>query len=54
MHFLKSLVPQFIKNLYHLAQAFAANAWYGFPGKKLKVIGVTGIVMVSLGVERLG
>jgi UDP-N-acetylmuramoyl-L-alanyl-D-glutamate--2,6-diaminopimelate ligase len=42
MHFLKSLVPQSVKNWYHLAQAVAANVWYGFPGRKLKVIGVTG------------
>ncbi len=33
---------QKIKNLYHLIVAFVANVWYGFPSKKLIVIGVTG------------
>ncbi|HOX10417.1 MAG TPA: UDP-N-acetylmuramyl-tripeptide synthetase, partial [Candidatus Moranbacteria bacterium] len=42
MHKLKNLIPQNIKNLYHLAQAILANLIYGFPSKKIKVIGVTG------------
>lgn len=42
MHALKGLVPQSIKNWYHLAQAIIACAFFGFPGKKLRVIGVTG------------
>ena len=33
---------QEIKNFYHLFQAILANLWYGFPSRKLKVIGVTG------------
>lgn len=33
---------QKIKNIYHLFQAIIANLWYGFPSRKLKVIGVTG------------
>lgn len=33
---------QAAKNIYHLAQAIAANIRYGFPGKKLTIIGVTG------------
>lgn len=33
---------QSIKNLYHLFQALIANLYYGFPSRKLKVIGVTG------------
>ena len=33
---------QKIKNLYHLFQAILANLWYGFPSRRLKVIGVTG------------
>ncbi len=41
-HFLSSLVSQKLKNVYHLANAVAANIWYGFPAKKLIVIGVTG------------
>jgi len=39
---MKNLIPQKLKNIYHLANAAAANIWYGFPTKKLKVIGVTG------------
>ncbi|EKE15988.1 MAG: hypothetical protein ACD_11C00057G0013 [uncultured bacterium] len=42
MHKLKNLVPQSIKNIYHLFQAILANFWYGFPTRKLKVIGITG------------
>ena len=42
MHKLKQLIPQNIKNLYHLALAVLANIIYGFPSRKLKVIGVTG------------
>ncbi len=33
---------QHIKNVYHLFQAVVANIVFGFPGKKLIVIGVTG------------
>lgn len=39
---MKKLVPQSIKNIYHLGQAILANFWYGFPSQKIKVIGVTG------------
>src|SRR4030043_1673295 len=39
---MKKLIPQSIKNIYHLFQAILANAWYGFPSRKLKVGGVTG------------
>jgi UDP-N-acetylmuramoyl-L-alanyl-D-glutamate--2,6-diaminopimelate ligase len=42
MHKLKKLFPQDMKNLYHLAQAVLANIMYGYPSKKIKVIGVTG------------
>lgn len=42
MHRIKKLFPQYLKNLYHLAQALLANIIYGFPTRKLKVIGVTG------------
>ncbi len=55
MRYIKKLIPQKIKNIYHLGQAVLANFWYGFPArkgyahsvaggpaKKLKVIGVTG------------
>lgn len=33
---------QGIKNIYHLFVAMLANSWYGFPGRKLTIIGVTG------------
>ena len=33
---------QKLKNIYHLLQAIIANIFYGFPSRKLKVIGVTG------------
>ena len=39
---MKKLIPQSIKNIYHLFQAILANLWYGFPSRKIKVIGVTG------------
>ena len=39
---MKKLIPQKIKNIYHLSQAVLANFWFGFPSEKIKVIGVTG------------
>ncbi len=39
---MKKLIPQWIKNIYHLAMAVLANLIYGFPSRKIKVIGVTG------------
>lgn len=42
MRRLKQLFPQPIKNIYHLFQAILANILYGFPSRKIKVIGVTG------------
>ncbi len=33
---------QKLKNIYHLIRALSANCWYGFPSRKLQVIGVTG------------
>lgn len=33
---------QEIKNKFHLISAYLACLWYGFPGRKIKVIGVTG------------
>lgn len=39
---MKKLIPQSIKNSYHLFQAVLANVWYGFPSWRLKIIGVTG------------
>jgi UDP-N-acetylmuramoyl-L-alanyl-D-glutamate--2,6-diaminopimelate ligase len=42
MHYIKKLFPQSIKNIFHLFQAILANVIFGFPSKKIKVIGVTG------------
>lgn len=39
---MKKIIPQWIKNIYHLKMAVLANIWYGFPSRKIKVIGVTG------------
>src|SRR3990170_5300583 len=35
-------MQQTLKNYYHLLQSVLANVYYGFPSRKLKVIGVTG------------
>ncbi|MDP3957352.1 MAG: UDP-N-acetylmuramoyl-L-alanyl-D-glutamate--2,6-diaminopimelate ligase [bacterium] len=40
--FLSKIIPQVFKNYCHLVQAIVACVFFGFPGKKLKVIGVTG------------
>jgi UDP-N-acetylmuramoyl-L-alanyl-D-glutamate--2,6-diaminopimelate ligase len=42
MRSIKALFSQQLKNLYHLFQAILANVWYGFPSRKIKIIGVTG------------
>lgn len=39
---MKRLIPQNIKNIYHLIQAILANFINGFPSRKIKIIGVTG------------
>jgi len=36
------MIPQILKNQYHLMQAVSACLYYGFPSKQLIVIGVTG------------
>lgn len=41
MH-IKNIFPQKLKNIYHLGQAALANFIYGFPARKIKIIGVTG------------
>ncbi len=40
--FLSRLVSQSLKNIYHLSGAAVASVFFGFPGRKLRVIGVTG------------
>ncbi|OGI22110.1 MAG: hypothetical protein A2808_03745 [Candidatus Moranbacteria bacterium RIFCSPHIGHO2_01_FULL_55_24] len=42
MRFIFKIIPQPVKNLGHLGLALLANIRYGFPGRKLSVIGVTG------------
>lgn len=43
MDFLKNLISQkYINLFYHLPKAMLANIFYGFPTRKLKVIGITG------------
>jgi UDP-N-acetylmuramoyl-L-alanyl-D-glutamate--2,6-diaminopimelate ligase len=39
---MKKLIPQSIKNIYHLVQAVLANVVFGFPSRKIRIIGVTG------------
>ncbi len=39
---MKKIIPQSIKNIYHFFRAVLASFWFGFPSKKMKVIGVTG------------
>ncbi len=39
---LSQLVPQTVKNWYHLANAILANIFFGFPSRKVTVIGITG------------
>lgn len=40
--FIRNLLPRGAINAYHLGVAFLSAAIYGFPSKKIKVIGVTG------------
>lgn len=36
------IVPQGLKNIYHLLESYIASIFYSSPSKKLKIIGVTG------------
>jgi UDP-N-acetylmuramoyl-L-alanyl-D-glutamate--2,6-diaminopimelate ligase len=38
----KAFFTQSLKNIYHLIKAILANFFYGFPSRKIKVIGITG------------
>lgn len=40
--YLRKILPQSAINFYHLLQAVAANVIYGFPARKMRVIGITG------------
>lgn len=39
---MRKLIPQYLKNGYHLFKAILANLIFNFPSRKIKVIGVTG------------
>jgi len=58
---IKKFIPPFLLSLYHLSLAFLGAVLYGFPSRKLKVIGVTGtngkttVVSLTTGIlERAG
>jgi len=58
---IKKLIPSFIINFYHFFIAFLGNFLFGFPSKKIKVIGITGtngkstvVEMVSKILEEAG
>ena len=51
---MKKLIPQKLKNYYHLLQAIAANVWFAFPSKKIKAIGVTGTNGKTTTVQMIG
>ncbi|MFZ3054999.1 MAG: UDP-N-acetylmuramoyl-L-alanyl-D-glutamate--2,6-diaminopimelate ligase [Minisyncoccales bacterium] len=40
--FVRKMLPKDLINLYHLWMAFFAALYYGFPSRKIKVIGITG------------
>lgn len=42
MNILRQITPRFLIQWLHFLRALTANIWFGFPGRKLKVIGVTG------------
>ncbi len=39
---IKKITPKFILSFYHLSLSFLASLFYGFPSRKIKVIGITG------------
>lgn len=39
---IKDFVPQATRNFYHLITAYVASVVYGFPSRRMKIIGVTG------------
>jgi UDP-N-acetylmuramoyl-L-alanyl-D-glutamate--2,6-diaminopimelate ligase len=39
---IKRILPEWLVLFYHSCNAICANSWYGFPSKKLIVIGITG------------
>jgi len=58
---IRRLIPDFLLNYYHLFLAFLGACFFGFPSKKIKVIGITGTngktsaaLMVSKVLRRAG
>lgn len=49
--FLKKILPKSLIRFYHLCLAYAGAIWYGFPSRKLFVVGVTGTKGKSTTVE---
>lgn len=45
---------QQFKNIYHLIRAIGTNVWFGFPSKKIKVIGVTGTNGKTTTIQMIG
>ena len=39
---IRKMIPKSLINLYHLKLAFLSALLYGFPSRKIKVIGITG------------
>ena len=39
---IRKIIPQFVLDFYHLLIALGANLYYGFPSRKMMIIGVTG------------
>ncbi|KUK49903.1 MAG: UDP-N-acetylmuramoyl-L-alanyl-D-glutamate--2,6-diaminopimelate ligase [Parcubacteria bacterium 33_209] len=42
INIIKKFIPSFLISWYHLILSFLGALYYGFPGKKIKVIGITG------------
>jgi UDP-N-acetylmuramoyl-L-alanyl-D-glutamate--2,6-diaminopimelate ligase len=42
INFIKKFIPGFVISTYHLVLSFIGALYCGFPGKKIKVIGITG------------
>ncbi|MEI7749623.1 MAG: UDP-N-acetylmuramoyl-L-alanyl-D-glutamate--2,6-diaminopimelate ligase [Candidatus Moraniibacteriota bacterium] len=41
-HLISKLVPQGVKNIAHVAEAWLSALWFGFPSKGMTIVGVTG------------
>ena len=42
INLIKKFIPGFVISAYHFALSFIGALYCGFPGKKIKVIGITG------------